>query len=307
MAFTNPSDTLYYIVRETVEGTTPTTPAFKGLDTIPGSTDFSADSKALSSEVLKANRSSGQLAKTNFSSKGSLKTDFRRDTSMDLLIESGIGGAFTANVAKAGGTDYTHTIEAKYVVGGTPGIVRYPGMTVSKFGLSVDAESKAQVSLDLIGMAPTSNATAIAGSTYTAPTQGPLIVGDDVNTITIGSLTAVFTSLDLSVEHKRAARFGLGSINSLGTGTEGMRDVKLTVKMYRSDWTPETIFNNDTPVSCAFTLGNGTGNAYTFTLPAIQSATLAKNENSGSNVLVTVDLVGSYDNTLGTDLQVTKS
>lgn len=306
MVFTNPSDIQYYVVRETTEGTTPATPAFKGLDYIPGSTSFSAESKTLSSEVLKAGRASGKLAKTNYSSKGSLKTDFCRDSSVDLLIESGIGGAFTANVAKAGGTDFTHTIEQKMPVGGVGGITRYPGLTVSKFGLSVDAESKAQVSLDFVGMAPTSNATALAGSTYTAPVQGPLIVGDDVNTITIGSLTATFTSLDLSIDHKRNPRFGLGSLNSLGTGTEGMRDVKLTVKMFRTDWNPEAVLNNDNAVSCAFTLGP-VGNAYTFTLPAIQSATLVKDEANGSNMLVTVDLVGSYDNTLGTDLQVTKS
>jgi hypothetical protein len=80
----NPADTTYSIIRETVEGTTPATPAFRNLDYIPGN-EFKLDSKLLTSDVLKQNRAMAGLAKVNTAPLGDFKTHFRRDTALDLL------------------------------------------------------------------------------------------------------------------------------------------------------------------------------------------------------------------------------
>lgn len=301
----NPADTIYSIVRETVEGTINATPAFKGLDYIPGN-EFSIDAKTLSSDVLKQNRAMAGLAKTGFSATGSLKTQFRRDTSLDLLLESALSGTFSTNVLKGGNTDSFHTIEKKMFNGATPLYFWYRGMVAKKFGLSVGAGANAEATFDFIGMGRTTGTVAQTGATYTAPTQGPLYTGNDVGTISIAGITGTYMSLDLSVEHNRDAQFALGSTGSIHTGTSGFRTVKLTAKLYRTDLSPETVFLPDTPIAVSFQIGAGTGNAYTVALPAVVGS-IPKDEVNSSSALVSVEMTAQYDSTSGTDISITKS
>lgn len=300
----NLSDTTYSVVRETVEGTTPATPALSNFDYIPGS-DLTLDAKLLSSDVLKANRAMAGLGKVNFVGGGSLKTHFRRDTVIDMFLESALSGTFATNVLKAGKTDSTHTIEKKMIQAGSPLYFRYTGMQVSKFGLTVDASSNAEATFDFIGVDRTTSTSAIVGATVGAVTQGALLDGSDVGTMTIAGLTGVFQSLELSVSHDRTPRFVLGSPKSVGTSTKGFRTVKLTVKLYRDSLNPETVFIPDTPVAVSFALGSGTGNVYTFALPAVVGS--VPKDEGGNDAMVTVEMTAQYDNTAQTDISITKS
>jgi hypothetical protein len=301
----NPADTTYSIIRETVEGTTPATPAFRNLDYIPGN-EFKLDSKLLTSDVLKQNRAMAGLAKVNTAPLGDFKTHFRRDTALDLLLESALSGTFSSNVLKGGTTDTFHTIEKK-MIEVRPGLHRFTGMIVDKFGLTVDASSNAEATFGFRGMGR-SNATAIiTGATYAAASQGALLDGTDVGTISIAGLTGTFLSLDLSVESNRESKWALGNAGSVGTGTSGFRTVKLTVKMYRSGLAAYTAAASDAPVAVSFTLGAGAGNAYTVAIPAAIYSAHANDETSGSNAFVTLEFMGSFDATSGTDISITKS
>jgi hypothetical protein len=153
-----------------------------------------------------------------------------------------------------------------------------------------------------------SNATAIiTGATYAAASQGALLDGTDVGTISIAGLTGTFLSLDLSVESNRESKWALGNAGSVGTGTSGFRTVKLTVKMYRSGLAAYTATASDAPVAVSFTLGAGAGNAYTVAIPAAIYSAHANDETSGSNAFVTLEFMGSFDATSGTDISITKS
>jgi hypothetical protein len=202
----NPADTKYALVREVVEGTTVATPAFTFLDYIPGA-DFKLDTKSLSSDVMRQNRSMAGFRRTNRSASGSLKTHFRRDTAIDMLLESGMSGTWSGNVLKAGTTDCTHTIEKIMYEKGVPDYTRALGMMVRSFNLTVDASSNAEITFDMIGMNKTVSTSMITGATYTDPTQGQELIGDDVGVISIAGLNGlVYNSIELSVEHTREAK-----------------------------------------------------------------------------------------------------
>lgn len=300
----SPIDTTYSFVKETVSGTTPATPAFKYFDYESGS-DLTYTGKMLDSSVMKQNRAKAGFRKAAFAVGGSLKTQFRRDTTVDMLLESLLSGTFTSNVLKGGNTDSTLTCE-KFMKDATNMYYRYTGVSCVKFGLSVASDGNAEASFDFTGMGRTTSNAIVPSATYTAATQGTLLAGLDVGTITVGGLSATYTSLDLSIAQNRDPQFALGSANAIGLGCVAPREIKLTLKMYRKDLAAEGIFMSDTPVAASITLGSGTGNIYTIALPAVVG-TIPADEVNGSSALVSVDLMAGYDNTAQTDITITKS
>jgi hypothetical protein len=300
----NPSDNIFAIVKELVEGTTPATPAFKYLDIIQGN-ELKLDSKLLSSAVLKQNRGMAGLAKVATSITGSLKTEFRRDEAYDMLLESALSGTFSGNVLKGSTTDSTYTIEKRMSELGVLDYQRFVGMTASKFGLTVDATSFVETTFDMIGMGRSNGSAIVTGATYTAPTQGVLLDGTDVGTITIAGLNTIYLSLELSVEHNREAKFALGNIGSTGTGTSGPRTIKLTMKGYRKGLTAYSASASDAPQAISFSIGTA-ANGYRFDLPAAVYSAHANDETNGSNAFVNLEWMCQLDPTAGTDIIITK-
>lgn len=301
----NPSDTTYHLVPEVVEGSAPATPAFKGLDYIPGN-EFKLDSKLLSSDVLKQNRAMAGLTKVNVAPTWTLKTHLRSDTSLDTLFQSVMSGTFNTKVLKGGFADSTVTIEKKMVEAGVPDYTRLHGMMATKLGLTVDASSNAEVSFDMLGMSRTTSSAILTGATYAAPVQGPLLSGKDVGSISIGGMTATYVSLDLSVEQNRESKWALGNAGSIGTGTAGPRAIKLVVKAYRNGIAAYANGSSDVAVPITFTLGTGAGNGYTFNIPAAVYSQQVNDETSGSNAFITLEFMGQWDATAATDLVITK-
>lgn len=301
----NVADTIYSVVRETVPGTTPATPAFKYLDITDAS--FQIESSMLSSDVLKANRAAGDSIEQGFYTTGNFKTDFRRDTTVDMLLEGGFGGTFSSNVLKAGNTDLTHTFEQKMTTSaGTPLYFRNTGTMITDLNVTVDPTSKAELTGNFIGLAQTNATAIVTGATYAAATQGPLYSGGSNGSITIAGLSAVYYSLDFKISHQRSAKFGLFNPNAFGIGTGANRQVTLTLQLYRDDLNPETVFGVNTPIAVSFAFGSGANNVYTFNLPRMFAKRPTRTTND-NNELVTVELTGANDATAATDVSVTKS
>lgn len=301
----NVADTIYSVVRETVAGTTNATPAFKYLDVTDA--NFQLESTMLSSEVLKANRAAGDSIEQGFYVTGNFKTDFRRDTTVDMLLEGGFGNTFATNTLKAGSTDLSHTFEQKMIsAAGGPLYFRYNGVQVTDLGLTVDPTSKVELSGNVIGMAQTNGSAIITGATYAAATQGSLFSGGSAGSITIAGLTGTYYSLDFKIAHTRSPKFGLFNPNAFGIATGGNRQATLSLQLYRDDFNPETVFAQNTNIAVSFSFGTGAGNVYTFNMARCwaKRPTRTTNEN---NELVTVELTASNDATAATDVSVTKS
>lgn len=303
----SPNDTLYYVVRETVPGTTTVTPAFKNFEYISG-TDLTFDGKTVTSDSMKANRAMAGAALMNTVGGGGLKCHGRRDTTAEMFIESAIGGVFTGNTATAGSADISHTIEKQYIEKATGAPVkiydRWTGAFTSKWGITVDPSSNVEQTFDFVSMNKTSNTTAIASSTYADAVQGVTLTGNDVGTITLGGLTGViYTSLDFSCEQAREGIWGLGSAAAVGVGVSASpRVVKATVKVLRNTVNVAALAGTYVPFSVA--LGKAANSTLTVACSKMLCS-IPQDEISGGSAIVALELT-AVDGGTG-DLTVTRS
>ena len=130
-----------------------------------------------------------------------------------------------------------------------------------------------------------------------------MLVGNDQGQITIGGTSALYSSLELSIETARDAQFAIFNASAVGIGTAPNRNVKLTLKAYRKSLALDTLLASDAPLVVEFSIG-GTGKGYKFTMPAMVAPSL-KDEISGSAGLISIELMAQNDAT-GVDLKVTR-
>jgi len=300
----SPSDTRFAIVAETVAGTTPTTPVFQVFPFIQG-TEPALVSDVVTSEVVRANRSSEGQRKTNFRVEGGLSSQLRRGAVFDLLLQSALSGTWVTNNLNAGNTDTSFTVEKTMFAGATPFFHRFVGCQVSSMNISVSAESTCDVSFDIMGLDRTTATTIVTGATYTQPTATLPLTGLDITNVTVAGLTAVCRSIDFTVEHEREAHDQLGAASALRIGTGGIRSVTATMTFYRTDLSPDTLLaKSDTPVAVAFNLGSG-ANGYRIEMPAA-NYNVPADEVDGSKQLFTVEFRAAFDSVLGTDLRISR-
>ena len=311
MAISN-SDTSYAIIAETVPGTLPTTGILQPVNYVPG-TMPTYESDMMANDTLSPSRAALASNKNNFRTTGGWKFVWQRGTAVELLMASALSGAWVesgttgvnGDVLKAGNTDSFFSIEKIQKDGANKYYQRFTGVTVQKFCVTIDASGNADATVDLLGFGARTTAIAASALTYAAGTASAPLDNTDVTSVTIAGLSGIqVASLDFSVEHSRETQMMVGSPNSRGIGTSGARTVKLTVKMYRADFTPETVLLGDTPVAVAFTIGI-VGTGYTVQLPAA-TFSIPKDEEDGSKAYVTVEFTGSIDATSGTDLIITR-
>lgn len=300
----NSADTTFAASLETVAGTTnASNPVFLMIDRIIGD-EPTLVSDVVETQIASPNREAKVSRKTNFRVEGSLKSQLFRDAATDLFLESAISGAFVSNVAKAGVTDKSFTIEKKMLNGATALYKRYLGCQVSKFTMSVEAGGSVDTSFDLIGMSsPTPNGAILTGATYAQPSNTTKLTGLDT-TVTVAGLSVDFSKVELSVEHTRENSFKLGSASSRGVATGGNRKIAGVLEFYREDWSPETVFIPDTPVSIVIQCGTGTS-GYRFTVHAAVGS-IPTDSVDGAKSKVTVNFTGIFDETAGTGLSIAK-
>lgn len=299
----NVSDTTYASIREATSGVTPPTPAFTNFDT--NSFELNLESNFITSEIMRANRAAGDSIATGFYCSGNFTADFHRNTALEQWIESGFGGIFAGNILKAGNLDSTQTLEQRMIGRDGPMFFRSTNSLATSVGITVDATSKAEFSADFMGLAYTNSIAMLTDATYTPAVKGPLIAGGTVGSVTIEGLDATFYSLDLTVAHTRSPKFGLFNHNAFGITTGANRATSLTLTLYREDLSAEQVFKPNVPVAINFTLG-ATGEGYTFALPRCFT-TGPRRETNDNSELVTIELIAANDDTLGTDVQITKS
>lgn len=299
----NPSDTKFYLIAETVPGTTPATPAFQEIAHIPGSTPME-EADFVDSPVLKPNRAAGLGRKTNFRVGGGVQTQLKRDTAHDVLLQSALSGTFTTNVLKGGTTDSSFTVERRMLEGATTLYKRFAGCQVTSFKLSADPSGIAEATFDVVGMTATTGTAILTGATYAVAANTTPLTGIDVTSVTIAGLTAKYLSFELTVDSGREALQSFGSTGAFAVAQGSPRSIKLNMTFFRSDHTPETLFRSDNPFAVSITIGAG-ANGYMITLPACVS-TLPQDEEDGAKAIVSVELTPGYDATEQTDIKITK-
>lgn len=300
----NPADNGFFIAKETVAGAIPATPALKRFPHTTGDT-FQFESDFIESNIMMPNRTKAAPTKAGFRVSGELKTHFKRDDTIESLLESVMSNTFVNNVLTRGTTNQPYTIQKQFKQANTLYYQNYVNNQVSTFALTCEANTAAECTFTFVGADEVgSGTTNIVGATYPASTtNGKLLTGLDVRNVTVSGITGIFQSLDLTIESPREAAHGFGSPGAVLVDQNGAGSVSLTLKLFRTDLTPETaLAKSDTPITVSFEIGTG-ANGYRFTLPAAVSET-PKSEDEGVASFVTLVFVGSHS--AGTDVSITR-
>ena len=140
---------------------------------------------------------------------------------------------------------------------------------MNTLALQVSANAIITGTLGIIGKDLTLDTAAIAGATYPAvSTTAPLDSFTGAMTEG-GGAVAVVTEIQLNLDNGMAARYVVGSKTTIHPSI-GRSNITGTVTVFFEDADMLLKFINETESSMAFTLPDGAGNKYTFTVPRLK-------------------------------------
>lgn len=219
------------IVAEVTQGTTPASPGFKLLRDIRVS--GSPSRPATRSPERRADRMAANMTDGLATFPKVIETPWVRDAATDILWESLLCGAFSTDVLKNGSTKKFFTLEEKYEGGSTDPYRRLAGCQVDSLSIGFRNGEPGTMSWQIRALAETVATTAIASSTYAAPTPGydPSTPAD----IAVGNLFSVSSpkvmGMNMTISNNLREQHSWGSNSPFGIGL-GLFDVSLSVQLY---------------------------------------------------------------------------
>ena len=221
------------IIAEVTQGTTPATPAFKVLREVrvSGSPQRPASrSPERRSDRMAANMTSGLATFPK-----AIEMPWVRDEGLDVLWESALCGAWASNVLKNASTKKPFTLEEKYEGGATDPYRRLAGCLVDQVSIGFRNGEPGTLSFGVMAMAETAATSAIASSTYAAPTPGydPSTPADIVVNNLFGVSSPKLMSLNMTIANNMRAQHSWGSNSPFGIGL-GLFDVSGSAQLYFS-------------------------------------------------------------------------
>ena len=249
------------VIAEVTMGTTPTTPAFKVLRDIRVS--GAPDRPAQRSPERSSTRQAANMVSGLATFPKSIELPFVRDAASDILLESVMGSAWSTNTLKVGSTKKAFSLEEKYEGGATDPYRRLAGCLCNSLAINfpmAGAGVPGTMSFGILAMAETAATTAIASSTYNAPTPyyDPVSLID----VTFGNLFSI--SSPKVVGFQMAINNNLRNLHSHGSASPfdigfGQFDVTGQVQLYcgqSSDYS--TFMTRQSNLALAMTIGSVT-------------------------------------------------
>ncbi len=229
------------VVAEVTMGTTPATPAFKLLRDMRIS--GSSNRGATRSPERRADRAAANFYKNLTSHSRSIEIPFSRDAGTDVLLESLLCSAWSTDVLKNGSTKKTFTLEEKYEGGATDPYRRLTGCMVDSLSLSLRNGEPGSLSFGLRALAEATATTAIASSTYAAPSPGyaPVTPADISVTDLFGLTTPKVQTLSLNISNNMSELHKWGSVDPYDIGL-GLLSITGSVSIYFSAPTDYSTF-----------------------------------------------------------------
>ena len=246
------------IIAEVTQGTTPATPAF--LLTRDIRVSGSPSRPATRSPERRADRMAANMTTGLSSFPKTIELPYVRDAATDVLWESTLMGAWTANVLKNASTAKFFTIEEKYEGGTTDPYRRLAGCMVDSCSIGFRNGEPGTLSFGIRALAETSATAAIASATYAAPTPGydPSTPADIVVNNLFGMTTPKVMNFSMTITNSLREQYAWGSNAPYGIGL-GLFDVSGTVDVYFSiaaDYS--TFMTRQTAQTLSLTIGSTT-------------------------------------------------
>lgn len=289
------------IIKETVFGTTPSTPQL--ISQKHSSGGFTVTREELLDDSKSSGRGYEQTQQGNSTIAGTISGPFTH-TNYDTLLESVLFGTFTSNVLKRGETRVSLTMEdAQRDIG----VFRsYTGMVGNSFTLTAPIDGLVTVDFEFMGMRETVATSSIDANGYSPSADKVPFTHCGGTILEGGAPVGVVNSISLTLTNNMNADFYWGSC-STGDIVPGRVDVTGTLDVFFTSAAMYNKFVNKTQSSLEFTLSNGT-DTVTFKLPKIvyTGADLPIAAGSESRML-SLPFRALVDATEGTELIITRS
>lgn len=255
------------IIAEATMGTTPATPAF--LLTRDIRVSGSPQRSASRSPERRPDRMAANMTSGLFTFPKVIETPWVRDAATDVLWESVLCGAWATNVLKNASTKKPFTLEEKYEGGATDPYRRLTGCLVDSLSIGFRNGEPGTMSWGIRALAEASATSAIASSTYAAPTPGydPSTPADIVVGDLFGVSSPKVMSLNMTISNNMRDQHSWGSNAPFGIGL-GLFDVSGQVSFYfgaSADYS--TFMTRQTGLDLSLTIGATTNYKDTLLLP----------------------------------------
>lgn len=292
-------------VQESTVGVTPASPVFNVFDFV--SEDLKASSQQLRSNTVSPQRVVKSSRRGSLEVAGGPTAELTKSAATDKLFEALLGNAFTANVAKLGGSTLpTFTFERKL---SSTDYRRYLACRVNSLELTLQPEQFVIAKWGLLGRSMTTGATAIASSTYTAEGSNEKLTALDVGTITLANgMTGTFdyanATVTISNNMTNTKRIG----NSPVRGTvAGLASCNLKLDIYIEDTAWADAFLAETPFDIDLPLLNA-AKGYTLNFKKLRIGDYDdSNKGNGNSFIATIDCEATLDGTYGSSFGITKA
>lgn len=208
------------LIAETTVGTTPSTPAF--LLTRDIRVGGSPQRNAARSPERRPDRMAANMYKGLNSYPKTIELPFVRDAASDVLWTSVFCAAWSTNQLKNASLQKTFTLEEKYEGGATDPYRRLTGAQCDSAQINFTLGQPGQLTFGLRALAESTATSAIASSTYTAPSPGydPVTPADITVNSLFGLSTPKVVGLNMTISNSLRDRYAFGSAdpNSIGLG-----------------------------------------------------------------------------------------
>ncbi len=279
-------------------------PVFNILPWATG-TNIQLKSSSVVSPVIMPNGASAGQTNTSYWVEGSCSGQLTRDPTIDNALQSLLMNTITAKVLTPGTIEKPIVYEKMFVEGGTSYFRQARGCQHTKLDLKWDADGIVDYSSDFTGLSDSRVTAMITGATYTNPTAGKLLGGNDV-TLTLGG-SLVSTQLkkgSLTIDMPRSGQTVCGALNPVGVGFGGSRKVSYSFSFYKRDFSFETALIGNAGISVGLIIG-AAGTGY-----RIDSANVnfdaPQDEDDESGGLVTITGTAGWNAAAGADVKFTQ-
>ncbi len=255
------------IIAEVTMGTTPATPAF--LLTRDIRVSGSPQRSASRSPERRSDRMAANMTSGLFTFPKVIETPWVRDAATDVLWESVLCGGWATNVLKNASTKKPFTLEEKYEGGATDPYRRLTGCLVDSLSIGFRNGEPGTMSWGIRAMAEAAATSAIASSTYAAPTPGydPSTPADIVVGDLFGVSSPKVMSLNMTISNNMRDQHSWGSNAPFGIGL-GLFDVSGQVSFYFGASADYSAFmTRQTGLDLSLTIGATTNYKDTLLLP----------------------------------------
>jgi hypothetical protein len=302
MSIANGAQHSIHYIAEVTYGTTPTTPTF--LPFPHTGTSLAMTKEGLESEKLRGDRQVEDFRHGNQSISGDINAELEYGD-LDNVLQAVLCGTWTADVLKSGTTRRSFTIERKFADLTAPEWHRYTGCEFNSLALSVSPNAIVTATFGVIGKGLTIGTSAIAGSSYTAPSSAQPFDSFTGSITEGGSAIAVVTSIEMTLENGLEPLFAVGS-KTTNRPSIGKSRVTGTMTTYFTAKTLYEKFINETSSSIVLTLVDLAGNSYAIDLPNVKYNSGQPDVSGEGAVTVSMDFVALYDGTDASQIVITR-